>query len=58
MLGVVLAVVTVALAIFSMMNVAMSNMSKNRQMIWFAIVVLIPFVGPIMYFVLQSKKYA
>ena len=38
-----------ALAIISMINVLMIRMSRNRKMLWFAIVTLVPVVGPIVY---------
>ncbi|MCP4457359.1 MAG: hypothetical protein GY816_04940 [Cytophagales bacterium] len=56
MWGILVGVVTVAIAIYAMIMVAMSKMSNAKMMIWFAIVVLIPLIGPIAYFSLKRQR--
>jgi len=56
MMNIIIGVVTVAIAIYAMIGVAMSTMNNNKKMIWFAIVVLIPLLGPAMYFILKPNK--
>ena len=38
-----------AIAVYAMINVLMGKFSARRRMIWFAIVVLMPVVGPLVY---------
>jgi hypothetical protein len=56
MTDILIGVVVVAIAIYAMIGVSMSNMTQGRKMTWFAIVVLLPLVGPILYFVLKPNK--
>lgn len=43
-----------AVAVYAMINILMARFSTNKKMLWFAIVVLIPLVGPLAY--LFSRK--
>ena len=52
----ILAVLTVALTIYTLLFVAMSGMKKEKLMAWFAIVVLIPIIGPLLYYVIKPNK--
>lgn len=56
MTNILIGVVTVAIAIYAMIGVIMSNMTNQKKMIWFAIVVLLPLLGPILYFVMKPNK--
>lgn len=47
-------VFAVAVAVYAMINILMARFSINKKMIWFAIVVLVPVVGPLIY--LFSKR--
>ncbi len=47
-------VFAVAVAVYSMINILMARFSLNKKMLWFAIVVLIPVLGPMIY--LFSRK--
>ncbi|WP_436516630.1 PLD nuclease N-terminal domain-containing protein [Ekhidna sp. To15] len=47
-------VFAVAVAVYAMINILMARFSTNKKMLWFAIVVLFPVVGPLMYLI--SRK--
>lgn len=47
-------VFAVAVAVYAMINILMARFPNNKKMLWFAIVVLVPIVGPLAY--LFSKK--
>lgn len=49
-----LGVFAAAIAIYAMINILMGQFSNNKKMLWFAIVVLIPVLGPLVY--LFSRK--
>ncbi len=38
-----------AIAIYAMINILMARFSTNKKMIWFAVVVLVPLLGPLIY---------
>lgn len=38
-----------ALAVYAMINILMTRMSNRKKMLWFALAVLLPIVGPIIY---------
>lgn len=38
-----------AIAIFGMINVLLNRMGRHQKMVWFAIVTLVPIVGPLVY---------
>jgi len=46
---IVLSIFVASLAIVSMINVLMIRISLNKKMAWFAIVALIPILGPLVY---------
>ena len=46
-----IAVFAASLAIFSMIDVLMVKLSVNKKMFWFAVVTLIPILGPAAYFI-------
>jgi len=56
MTNVLIGVVVVAIAIFAMINIAIGTMPREKKMIWFAIVVLIPLIGPIAYYVVKPYQ--
>lgn len=58
MLYVIVGIIAVSVAIYSMISISMSNMTKSKKMIWFAIVVLIPIVGPVTYYMLKPNRVA
>lgn len=47
-------VFAVAVAVYAMINILLARFSNNKKMIWFAIVVLVPVIGPLVY--LLSRK--
>lgn len=47
--------VIVTLAIYSMIDVANRSISLKNKVIWFPVVVLIPFFGPALYFLIRKK---
>ena len=49
-----LSIFAAAIAIFSMINILMNQMSFNKKMIWFAIVTLIPIIGPLIYLIRRN----
>ena len=46
----IFSVVVVAIALYTMIDVLRTRMTSTRKMVWFAIVVLLPVVGPAIYF--------
>lgn len=56
MWNILIGVVTVAIAIYAMINVVMSTLPREKKMMWFAIVVLIPLIGPIAYYTLKPTQ--
>ena len=54
---IIIGVVVVSLAIFAMVSISMSGMSKEKKMIWFAIVVLVPFIGPVVYYIKRPDQF-
>ena len=38
-----------AVAVYAMINILMARMPNNKKMIWFAIVIIFPVIGPIIY---------
>ena len=44
------ALVAAAFAIWAMVDISKSSLNKNQKMGWFAVAILIPIVGPIVYF--------
>ena len=55
LLVVVLSVFVVALTIYSMIDVLRTRMSVEKKMLWFALVVLFPVVGPFIYLVRKKS---
>ncbi len=47
----------VALAVFSMIDILRIRMTNNQKIVWFAIVVLIPVIGPLVY-IMKRKGLA
>lgn len=56
MIWIIVGVVVVALAIYAMVSVSMSNMPKEKKMVWFAFVVLVPFIGPVVYYIKRPDQ--
>ncbi len=50
-----LSIFAAAVAIISMVNILFSHLDSNRKMIWFAIVTLVPIVGPLVYFMKRKS---
>jgi len=44
-----IAIFAAAIAIFSMINVLLNRMSVSKKMFWFALVTLVPILGPLFY---------
>lgn len=44
-----ISVIAVALAIYSMIDVLRVRIAVNKKMIWFALVVIVPILGPLVY---------
>ncbi|WP_462232884.1 PLD nuclease N-terminal domain-containing protein [Ekhidna sp.] len=42
-------VFAVAVAVYAMINILLARFSTNKKMLWFAIVVLVPVLGPLVY---------
>ncbi|MEO9967071.1 MAG: PLDc N-terminal domain-containing protein [Reichenbachiella sp.] len=45
----ILAVIAASFAIWALISVAQSSLNTNQKVIWFAIVILLPLLGPIIY---------
>lgn len=54
--GMLYGVIAVAFAIWAMVSVAKSGLQKEKKVMWFAVVILIPVLGPILYWLLYSRK--
>ena len=50
-----LAILAAALAIHSMIDILMKSWPVKVRMIWFAIVVLLPVVGPLVYYIRRKS---
>lgn len=46
----IVGLVGAAVAIFAMVDISMRSISMKSRMIWFPIIILIPVVGPALYF--------
>ncbi|MEQ9229984.1 MAG: PLD nuclease N-terminal domain-containing protein [Cyclobacteriaceae bacterium] len=55
MLWIIVGVIVVTVAIYAMVSISASNMEKSSKMMWFAIVVLIPLIGPLSYYLLRKN---
>ncbi|MEO9802164.1 MAG: PLD nuclease N-terminal domain-containing protein [Reichenbachiella sp.] len=49
MTSTLIALVAAAFAIWALVSIAQSKMNTNQKVIWFAIVILLPLLGPIVY---------
>lgn len=47
--GTIIAVIAAAFAIWALVSVAQSKLNTNQKVIWFAIVILLPILGPVIY---------
>ncbi|WP_350215836.1 PLD nuclease N-terminal domain-containing protein [Ekhidna sp.] len=45
-----ISLVAAAVAVYGMIDVLRARTSNNKKMLWFAIIVLLPLVGPLSYF--------
>ncbi|MEO9804909.1 MAG: PLD nuclease N-terminal domain-containing protein [Reichenbachiella sp.] len=55
MLEMIFALIVVSFAIWAMVDVAQGRMKTQQKAIWFAVVVLIPLLGPILYYFRRSN---
>ncbi|WP_420581097.1 PLDc N-terminal domain-containing protein [Reichenbachiella sp.] len=53
--GILIAVVAAAFAIWALVSVAKSNIKNDQKVIWFAVVILLPILGPIVYWFKHKK---
>lgn len=44
-----IALFAAAVAVYAMVDILMTQISYNKKMVWFAIIVLLPIVGPMIY---------
>ena len=51
-----LIIVSIILPIIALINILKNDFSRNDKLIWVLIVLLLPFVGAILYFILGSKS--
>lgn len=51
-----LSLMAAALIIWSMITIANSNLDPNKKVLWFAIVLLVPILGSLVYFFFQVQK--
>lgn len=56
MLYVIIGIIAVSLAVYSMIGISMSGMPKGKKMVWFAIVALIPIIGPLCYYIARPNR--
>ncbi|MEQ9468061.1 MAG: PLD nuclease N-terminal domain-containing protein [Ekhidna sp.] len=54
---IIISIFAAAIAIYSMIDILQSRISLNRKMVWFAVVVIIPLIGPLVY-LLKRKAIA
>ncbi|MFY0628530.1 MAG: PLDc_N domain-containing protein [Reichenbachiella sp.] len=50
-----LAILASAVAIWAMVMVSQSDMPGNKKVLWFIIVVLIPILGPLVYYFMKLR---
>lgn len=53
--GTLIALVAAAFAIWALISVAQSKLKNDQKVIWFAVVILLPILGPIIYW-FKNKK--
>lgn len=53
--GLVLAIIAVSLAIWAILDVIRASIAMNYRILWIALVILFPVVGPLIYF-FKGKK--
>lgn len=53
--GVLIGVIACALAIYAIIDIAYQRFRFKRNAIWIPIVMFIPIVGPLIYFVMKKK---
>lgn len=55
MLKTTIALIAATLAIWAMVDVARNRMEPQLKAVWFATVVLIPIIGPVLYFLMKRQ---
>ena len=53
---IIFGIAVIILSIYAMISVLMSIMDNNRKILWFALVALLPIIGPLAYFSLKPQK--
>ena len=54
---IIISIFAATIAIYSMLDVLRSRLPLNRKMVWFAVVVIFPILGPVVY-LLKRKAIA
>ena len=54
--GTIIALVGAAFAIWAMISVAQSKLDGKQKAIWFAVVILLPVLGPLIYWFNHKKR--
>jgi len=54
--GLIFGIVAVSLAIWALLDVIRASMEMNHRILWMVLVILIPVIGPLIYFIKGKKK--
>ncbi len=55
-LSLIAGIVAVSLAIYGMVDISGGNLTNQQKIFWFTVVILLPIVGPLFYF-LTKRRY-
>ena len=51
MIELIIGIIAVAFAIWAIVDVLRSNFKMNKRVLWLAIVILFPIIGPLVYYI-------
>ena len=55
MVKIIFAIIAVAFAVWAMVDVANAKLEKHRKVVWFIAVILIPIIGPMIYYFNKNR---
>lgn len=53
---IIFGIAIIILSLWAMMSVVISRMDNNRKMFWFALVALLPIIGPLAYYSIKPQR--
>lgn len=52
----IIGLIALVLAIVALIDAIKSSLEQGKKILWIILIILIPFVGPILYFIIGKKK--